>query len=101
KAAPVPTHASYALSSQGGETSNDMAVVLATAVAGRAHVDVPAASKARADAAAARLQSSDAPFVRALLMASQRASTVSAPVLVGQASAMSPTIDRSQTLVWL
>jgi len=101
KAAPVPTHASYALSSQGGEASNDMAVVLATAVAGRGHVDVPAATKARADAAAARLQASDAPFVRALLMASQRASTVTAPVLVGQASALSPTIDRSQTLVWL
>lgn len=101
KTAPARTHASVAMREQATDSDNDMALVLAVATAERAHVAVKADAKARADAAATRLQSSNSPFVRALLMSSQRLSAAAAPVLVGEVSATTPTIDRAQTLVWL
>lgn len=83
------------------DTTHDMALVLAVATAGRAHASVSPDVKAQADAAAARLAASERPFVRALLMASQRTGAAGAPLLLGEVSADSPTIDRAQTLVWL
>ncbi len=98
-------HGSYALAFDTEPAARDMALVLAVATADRAHAGVAPDARARADAAAARLATSDAPFVRALLMASQRASAATAPALIAQASAQSgapmPTFDRAQTLVWL
>ena len=92
---------SLVMRDQDSVATHDMALVLAVATAGRAHASVSPAAKAQADAAAARLAASERPFVRALLMASQRSSSVAAPVLLGEVSASSPTIDRAQTLVWL
>jgi len=102
-AAPRPAswHGSYALAAEGDAAANDMALVLAVATADRAHANLPAEARTRADAAAARLAASEAPFVRALLMASQRANAAAAPALLAQVGAQMPTFDRAQTLVWL
>ena len=95
------SHGSDAMREQSTDADDDMALVLAAATAERAHAAPRPDVKQRADAAAARLAASEQPFVRALLMASQRAGTATAPVLLGQVSAATPTIDRAQTLVWL
>jgi uncharacterized protein YfaS (alpha-2-macroglobulin family) len=101
KGAPERLHGSLVIREQGSQAIDDMALVLDVATAGRAHVSVGADVKARADAAAARLAASDAPFVRALLMVSQRVPATAAPALLAQVSASVPTIDRAQTLAWL
>jgi uncharacterized protein YfaS (alpha-2-macroglobulin family) len=101
KSMPVRQTASFVIREQGSEAIDDMALVLNVATAGRARVSVGADVKTRADAAATRLAANDQPFVRALLMASQRSSAAAAPELLAEVSTRVPTIDRAQTLVWL
>ena len=101
KSTPERLHGSLVIREQDAQPIDDMALVLNVATAGRAHVAIGADAKGRADAAAARLASSDQPFVRALLMASQRSGSAAAPELLAEVSTRAPTIDRAQTLVWL
>ncbi len=100
--APPRVHASLVLADDPPATTElDAALVLATAVADRSGAQRPPDLKQRAEAAAMRLSSVDAPFVQALLMATQHAPATTAPLTLGQVGAQGATFDRAQTLVWL
>ena len=79
--------------------TRDIALVLAVKTVGTS----AASAKARvaADEAATRLSAVEAPFVQALLMATQRAGADRAPALLAQVRADMPTFDRAQTLLWV